>query len=459
MAKDLRQYLALLQDKLPGELARVSSREVDSAWEISGLIRRLEGEGKSPAVLFDKIKGKNMPVLSNLFASRARLAFALEAEEGALAKEYRRRDGCRIKPVVSANGPVKDKLARGDQVDLSSLPIVSHCEKDAGPYITAGITFMRDPDTGISNAGIYRIMYKGPRKLLISMDPGSHAYHIFQKCEERGENLDVAVVIGHHPAFYMACTSPSSLEVDEMDVAGGLMGEPVELTDGHTVDMKVPAQAELIIEGRILAGVKEDEAPFGEFSWHYGPAKQSPVMEVSGLMSRADPIYLDIHSPSADHLMVQMPAREAALYRRVSEVMPTVKDVFMPESGCNFVAFVQIKKEYDGQSKLALLAALSSPLIKLVVVVDEDVNVFDPNEVLWAIATRSQGDRGLVISPETFVCLLDPSAYSSASRNIKGAINTKMGIDATWPTGFPRAERCEVDPRWKDVKLTDYLDH
>jgi 2,5-furandicarboxylate decarboxylase 1 len=447
-----------LEDKLPGEFVRVSSREVDSAWEISGLIRRLEAEGKFPAVLFDKVRGKSMPVLSNLFASRGRLALALEAEETALAKEYRRRDGRRIEPVTCAHGPVKEKVLTGDQVDLSALPIVTHCEKDAGPYITAGITFMRDPDTGISNAGIYRIMYKGPRKLAISMDPGSHAFHIFQKCEQRGENLDIAVVIGHHPAFYMACTSPSSLEVDEMDMAGGLMGEPVELTDAQTVDIKVPARAELIIEGRILAGVYEDEAPFGEFSWHYGPAKQSPIMEVTGLMSRADPIYLDIHSPSADHLMVQIPAREAALYRRVSEVVPALKEVFMPEAGCNFVAFLQIKKEYDGQSKLALLAGLSSPLIKLVVVVDEDVNVFDPDEVLWAIATRSQGERGLVVSPETFVCLLDPSAYSSSSRNIKGAINTRMGIDATWPTGFPRAERCEVDPRWKGVKLGDYLD-
>lgn len=458
MAKDLRYYLQRLEKELPQELLRVSKREVDPAWEISALVRHLEGENRFPAVIIEKVKGSATPVLTNLFASRKRLALALETEERLLSHQYRQREASCVKPLIVKTGPVKEKISLGEQVNLRSLPIVTHCEKDAGPYITAGVTMMKDPDTGISNAGIYRIMYQGPRRLGISMDEGSHADHIFRKMEEQGKDLEVVVVLGHHPAFYMGAVAPMALDVDEMELAGGLLAEPLELVPAETVDLLVPAWAEVIIEGKVLAGVREPEAPFGEFTWYYGKKKESPVLEVSALTCRADAIFLDIHSPSVDHLMVQIPAREAALFRRVREVVPSVTRVTIPEQGCFFLSYLQMKKEYDGQARVALLAALSSPLSKIAVAVDEDINVLDTKEVLWAIATRTQPDRSIILMPESFVCRLDPSGYSSSGRNIKGCLNTKLGIDATWPLEFPFPERCQVTGKWKRINLADYLD-
>lgn len=458
MAKDLRYYLQLLEKKMPQEFLRASKCEVDPAWEISALVRHLEEEKRFPALILEKVKGSALPVLTNLFASRRRLALALETEERLLTDEYRQREASPIKPVITKTGPVKEKIRLGEQADLRSLPLVTHCEKDVGPYITAGVTLMKDPDTGISNAGIYRIMYKGPRRLGISMDEGSHAYHIFSKMEERRKDLAVAVVLGHHPAFYLGAVAPLSLDRDEMELVGSLLGEPLELVPAETVDLMVPAWAELIIEGRVLAGVREPEAPFGEFTWYYGKEKESPVLEVSAITSRADAIFLDIHSPSVDHVMVQIPGREAELFRRVREVVPTVSQVRVLEEGCFFLTFVQMKKEYDGQARLALLAALSSPLSKIAVVVDEDVNIMDSSEVLWAMATRTQPDRSILMMPESFVCRLDPSGYASSGRNIKGCLNTKLGIDATWPLEFPFPERSQVQGRWKEINLAHYLD-
>lgn len=459
MSKDLRTYLEYLENNHPQEIVRVK-REVDPSWEISAVIRRLQAEERYPAVLFEKVQGREMPVISNLFASRVRLAATFETSIDQARPEYVKREGNRLKPRLLASGPVKDVVGLRERADLSTLPIVSHSEKDAGPFVTAGVGIVRDPDTGIRNAGIYRLQYKGPKKLGVAFGTESHAGHILKKMEKRGQDLPFVVALGHHPAVCHGSQSRCPLDVDEFEVMGGLLGEPLEIARCETIDLEVPAFAEIAIEGKILAGVSEEEGPFGESTWYYGPSSLRPVMEVTAVTHRKDAIFHDLHSPYLDHNYCGVLGREANLFRRLKEMVPTVRNVVMSEcGGCRLCAFVQIVKEYDGQGKNAALSALAADAhIKIAVVVDDDVDIYSEREVLWAVATRTQPDQDFFFVPGSYVFDLIPSGYTVLSRSQKGGMDTKVGIDATRPIGIPFAERCDVRRKdWEGINLKEYI--
>lgn len=457
--KDLRSFLTELES-YPGELFRVK-RTVDPKFELTGVLRKLEEKGAYPALLFEEVRGTHMPVLSNTLASRRRLAIALETDPNQLTIEYVKRQGD-LKPVIQAEkAPVKEVRMKGTDVDLQRLPNITHCGGDGGPYISSGLVVMKDPESGTYNVGIYRIQIKGKNRLGIYPGAYSHGMQIIRANERAKRPTEVAIMIGHHPVVYMASQFRGAFEVSELEVAGGLLGEPLRVTKAETVDLDVPADAEIVIEGIIPPGVREEEGPFGEYTWYMGNKEITPVIEVSAITHRNDAIYYDINSAHPEHNLTGLLAREAMLYTRIKAVVPTLKAVTLPFSGtCRHTAYISIRKEYDGLGKNTALAALAAdPFMKLAIVVDEDIDVFNEAEVMWAVCTRVQPDRDVFTIPDAYVCELDPSAYSIKGRTERGYMNAKWAIDATKPVDLPFQERADVPEEvWKNIKLEDYLE-
>ena len=393
MTKDLRSFMRLLKQMDPAGIARVT-REVSRDLEITAVLRRLQEDGRYPAVLFENVTGSDMPVVANVLASPLSLALALDSTPDQMLQAYIEREDRTLPSRTVEEGPVQDVVITGDDVDVNQIPICTNCEKDSGRFVTAGVTVVRDPDTGAHNAGIYRLMILSPTEVGMSYEKHTHIGHIHRKFEPKGEPLPAAVFIGHHPACMLGSQSKLPFGTDEFDTMGGLLGEPLDLVQCRTVDLKVPADAEVVIEGYILPDVRKPEGPFGEFTWYYGLERYSPVLQVTAITHRQDAIYQHLFAAHPEHNYTGKLGRESVLYKRVKAVVPTVQDVRMPMSGvCRFTAYVQIAKEYDGEGKLAALAALASdPFVKLAVVVDEDVNINSDSEVLWAVATRTQPD-------------------------------------------------------------------
>lgn len=459
MPKDLRYFLKEIQDKEPGDFVRVR-KEVDPKFELCGVVRKFQDEGRYPLVYFEKVKGSRFPVASNLFASPSRLAIAFGAKESSLLQDYMASEDRKIPSRMVSDGPVKENVIKGEKLDLGFLPHITHCEKDAGPYITSGVSVFKDPDTGVYDTGIFRLMWKGNKQFGVLFGDYSKAMHVIRKYEAKGQPTEMAFFIGHHPASTLTSQTKVPLGLDEFSVMGGLLGEPVDLVQCETVDIRVPAYAEIVVEGKILPDVREPEAPFGEYTWYYGLERMSHVLEVSAVTYRNDPIYHDIFSAHADHNMAAKVQREAVTYKRIKLAVPTIRDVELPLSGnCRHIAYVSFKKDYDGQGKIASLSALAAdPMIKLAVIVDDDINVRNEMEVWWAVATRTQADRALTIVPEAYVAELDPSAHSIRSRADRGSLNTKWSIDATRPIDQPFQEKADVPKEyWKNIDLASYL--
>jgi 2,5-furandicarboxylate decarboxylase 1 len=457
--KDLRYFLNEAENKQAEDFVRIK-KEVDPKFELCGVVRKFQDLGKYPLVYFENVKGTKFPIVSNLFANPRRLALGFGVSESSMLQDYMAKEDKRIPSKVVSDGPVKEVKMTGSKLDLAVIPHITHCEKDAGPYITSGVSVFKDPDTGAYDTGIFRLMYKGKNRFGVLFGDYSKAMHVIRKYESKGKATEMAFFIGHHPAATLTSQTKVPLGLDEFSVMGGLLGESVELAECETVDARVPAFAEIVIEGKILPNVREPEAPFGEYTWYYGLERMSHVLEVTAITHRNEPIYHDIFSAHADHNMAAKVQREAVVYKRIKLAVPTIKDVDLPISGvCRHTAYISLKKDYDGQGKIASIAALAAdPMIKLAVIVDDDINVRNEQEVLWAVATRTQADRAITMVPEAYVAELDPSAHSIQSRNERGSLNTKWAIDATRPTDLPFQQRADVPAEyWKEIDLSSYV--
>lgn len=455
--KDLRYYLKYLEEHAPEQLLRVK-KEVDTRFEITGIVRKLAEEERYPVILCEKVKEHSMSVITNLLYPIRNQALALEVDEANFMGECSQRLSHPIKPKLVGNGPVKEVILKGEKVDLGKLPILTHAEKDRAPYITIGVTTAKDPDTGIRNWGIYRIMYRGERNRLGVYFIGGgvmHMGHIYHKMEERKKALEVAVVIGHHPGMVMASFGWGNYGDDEIDAMGALLGEPVELVKCETVDLEVPASAEIVIEGKIPPQLRESEAPFGEYTRYYGPERLNPVIEVTAITHRKDAIYHD----DVGMWIYKMGARGVGLpiaglwtYKKMKETIPQVVEVY---SSHPYTLFVKLKVEFDGLAKQAGLTALGlGPMPKFVVVVDEDIDIRNAEEVFWAIATRTRPDRDFCFIYDVYTNPLEPSGYTIRSRSEPNGLNTNLLIDATKPVGIPFPERCDVPKEyWQDLDI------
>lgn len=460
MAKDLRTFMDQVDRRQPGGVRRVG-REVSPQYEISAVLRKLQIRGEYPLTLFERVRGSDIPVVTNVLADNEKLALALEAPEEELLRTFIHRESNRIPPQPVKDGPVKERVFIGKDVDLHRLPLVTQCEKDGGAFITAGVTIVRDPDTGTFNSGIYRQMLHDRNLLGMSFEPQSHLGYCYRKMERQGKGLPAVTYVGHHPVCLLGSQSRLPFGEDEMGVMGGLLQEPIALVPCETVDLMVPAHAEVAVEGVIRPRERRWEGPFGEYTLYYGYARNSPVFEVTAITHRERPYYQDLFSVSPEHHLATRLGREAVLYQKVRASCPSVLDVCMPLSGmCRMAAYVQIDKQFDGEGKLAALAALASDaFVKLAVVVDKDVNVHREEEVLWAVATRTQPDQDIFFVPNSIGSRLDPSGYSVRSRQERNGMNTKWAIDATKPVEAPFEDLAEV-PRQvlERIDLGDYFE-
>src|SRR5580704_255234 len=392
----------------------------------TALILELEKRQRTPAVIIENPKGFRGPVVANLFASRERIARMVGALPGGFNDAWTHALAHMIAPVIVSDGPVHEVVVQGNALD-------------AGRYIGSGILICKDPDTGVRNLSYQRLQLKGPNRFGASLHSRGHIWEHLQRVAARGRNLEVAVVIGVHPAINLAAGAKVASEVDELDLAGALLSRPVELVKCKSIDVEVPAHAEIVLEGEILSDVHEDEGPYGEYTGYATARSTRNVFVVKAITSRAQPIYHDIiPGYSAEHLLLGRAAKEAHVYMRLKEIVPTLAALNFPKSGTHFHAYLSMRKLAEGQPRHALMLLLGlDPYLKLVVAVDEDVNVFDEAEVLWALATRFQADTDMFMVPNVFCNRLDPSS--------RDGVSAKLALDATAPLVWD-VERAVVPP-------------
>lgn len=462
--KNLQGFLEQLKASLPHDYHHVEREIAPAHFEVTALLQHLEDERRFPVLFFEKplnLEGKPsaFPLLSNVFATRRRCALALgmrPEEEGLpLSLEYARREDRLLAPVKipARTAPVKQVIKRGDDANLHELPVVRHHAMDPAPYIDM-TPVVRDPDEGFYNIAFQRTMVKGPRRLGLHMSP-RHNWQIHRKHEEKNRPTPVAIVISHHPAFYLGALNVSPFGVDDYARVGAIMGAPLRLTPSETLgeDFLVPADAEMVIEGHIIPNVKEIEGPFGEFTGYYGPQRLRNVIEVSAITHRTDAIFQHIFTGHRDTWVVGGIPKEGSLFNLIRGIVPTTQAVHFPISGCcRFNCYISIDKRVDGETKQAALAALGGcDFVKHVVVVDADVNIYNEEEVMWAVATRVQADHDVDIIKNVKGNTLDPSQTDNI-------MTAKMIIDATRPVQRPFEARVTV-PRTalEKTRLEDFI--
>ena len=314
-------------------------------------------------------------------------------------------------------------------VDLARiLPLPTHNEHDGGPYIAAGIMIVRNPRTGKQNVSIHRCQLTGPNRLGVLVLP-RHTFAFHRMAEEAGQPLDAAIVIGVDPLTLLASQAIVPIDHDELEIAGALQRRSLPVVKCVTCDIRVPAEAEIVIEGRFLAGVREPEGPFGEFPQYYAKRENREVMEVVAVTHRKDAIFHTIVGGGLEHQLLGAIPKEATLLAHLRRNFPNVLDVHLSPGGVmRFHLYVKLKKNQEGQGKNVILGAFAGSFdLKHVIVVDEDVDIHNPTEVEWAVATRFQADRDLVVIPESQNSKLDPSS--------RDGVGAKMGLDATKPLG------------------------
>jgi 2,5-furandicarboxylate decarboxylase 1 len=434
-----------------GELVRVR-REVDRTFELAAVAKKLDG---GPAVLFEHVRGFDRPVVVGTDGTKERVAQNLGLRPVDLIERFGGAIGAPRPWQPVADGPVRARRLR-PPFDLAALlPVPHHYEKEPGPFITSGVVVARDPDSGVLNASYNRMQLKGGARTGIYIQP-RHLMQIHQKNAARGRATEVAVVLGLDTATRLAGATWGSnipLELDEFAIAGGLRGQALEMVPCETVDLRVPADAEIVLEGHVLSETLEPEGPMAEFTGVYGATEPKHVFETSAVMMRDDAIFQDIVPFGTEHLLMLGLPYEGVLFRYVKAQVPGLRDVHITPGGCGkFLAVLSLAKRHDGDAKNAILGAFGAIRdIKIVMVVDPDVDITSPRELQFALSTRVQGDRDIVMIPGAKGNELDPI------QDVYGYI-TKIGIDATKP--LARAERFELAaiPGYETLDLRDYLE-
>ena len=341
-----------------------------------------------------------------------------------------------------AEAPWQEVVLEGDEVDLTKLPIPTHFSVDAAPYITAGQIAARDPVSGVDTTGFHRLMLKGKNRLGVSLHSRRRMWEFHRRAEERGQSLPAAITLGIHPLHYMgSMVYAYPPHVRKYEIIGGLFGEPYRLAKCGIQDLEVPAGAEIIIEGEILQNVKEPEGPFSEFTGYASYRSTQNVFVAHRIRMRRDAMYHSIVSGmSKDHILISCITREGEILNTLRRNLPNVIAVHVPHTTCGaFMAFIKMKKTAQGEPQQAIMAALGTEFYtKYVIVVDDDVDIFDMNDVMWAVATRVRAERDIVFVPGCKGAILDPTSDPETFTL------TKMGIDATRPLGKDFAERLTI---------------
>lgn len=394
--------------------------------EIAAVATRLDGR---KAVLFpEPVRGNtrhDVPVVSGIVGRRDWIAEALRVSRADLLNAYSAAADRPLPWREVSDAPVQQVVSR--EIDLlQQLPLPLHAAEDSAPYITAGLMIVRNPETGVQNVSINRMQWSGPDRLGVFILP-RHANHYYRMAEAAGDALDVAVVIGVDPLTLLASQAIAPLDQDELEIAGALLGQPLDVVKCVSHDVRVPAEAEIVLEGRILPNVREPEGPFGEFPKYYGPRTDKQVIEIDALTTRRHPIFHTILGGGLEHLLLGSIPREATILGHLRRTFTGVRDVHLSLGGVGrYHLYVQIDQTQRGEARNVIMGAFSAHYdVKHVTVVDADVDVHDPELVEWAVATRFQADRDLIVIDGAQGSKLDPSTDDG--------FGAKMGLDATKP--------------------------
>lgn len=428
--KDLREYLAELERR--HDLLVIE--EPTDVKYVPAAYARKTSDINGPAILFKNMKGYDIPVLAGLYSTKERVALAMGCEPGDLLKNYMEKESRTLEPVLvdAKDAPVQEVVLTGDQIDLRKLPIILNYEKDCGSYITGGVQMAKDPITGKKNASMHRMLYMDPTHLSVFAPPGRQLGTIIARHEDLGVGTEIATVIGCDPIIPIASQCRAPYGTDEMWIAGGMRGAPVEMVKCKTIDLEVPATAEIVIEGRTIPGKRVDDGPFGEYPGTYSAMKPAPVLEVTAITMRHDAIYQNVLTGmpmTENHWMMDL-AATAMAYREAYKICPDLVDIRMTPGGTSrHHLIVSIKKRHQFEPRNLIMTLLSANIgIKAVVVVDDDIDINDMLQVEWAINTRCQPEQDVMIFPTIYSPTLDPSAPAARA-------SSKMGIDATAPLG------------------------
>jgi 2,5-furandicarboxylate decarboxylase 1 len=473
MPKDLRTYLKDIEKYGGDELVRVK-KQVDPKFEATTLLRKLELEGRQPVTIFENPldlyrKPSSFPLVMNAYSTRRKLAIAIGLDPGdskmslplKIKDLYAER---RKHELVKREGaPVKEKILLNDDVDLYKLPIPTHHSLDGGPYISGGSMITKSRKTGFFNAAMIRFQVKGPRSTMVHAERHHHSGMIVREYIDEGKEAPFAIVIGHHPSFYLGSQWEGGYGSNEYDIISGAMGESLRLVPSETLgeDFLVPADAEIIIEGFVLPNKTEPEGPLGEHTRYYKDIRggelfphEDPVCSISAVTMRKDAYFQSCFVGHSEHFLIGAIPKEAVIYERVKAVAPGIQAVHMTPAGVGrYICYFSLKQQVGGEAQDAIMAAFTCDQhIKYVFAVDEDVDVFSDSEVLWALATRTQPNKSVFVIPAARGASLDPTV------NSKKPITSKMGIDATKPFGEPFPETCEVPlDMMRNMRIEDYI--
>ncbi|MGN1362800.1 MAG: UbiD family decarboxylase [Methanobrevibacter sp.] len=390
--------------------------EVSTEYEICNILQKYPKD----TVLFTNVKGSHIPVISGLCNTREKIARSINCK----------KDEILHKIIEATSNPIKvENYENLDnyityKANLNKIPILKHYQKDGGKYITAGVIFARDPETGVQNASIHRMLVKNSDTLGVRLVP-RNLYTYFQKAEELGRDLDITICIGMDPAILLASTCSIPIDADEMEVANAFKNGELKLLNCEESDLKVP-EADIILEGKILHGKRSKEGPFVDLTDTYDVIREEPIIKLSKMHLKKKAYYHAIIPAGFEHKLLQGLPQEPRIYKHVKNTVPTVQNVALTEGGCCWLhAVVQIKKQTQGDGKNVLMAALSAhPSLKHCVVVDDDIDLFNPEDVEYAIATRVKGDEDLMVVTNARGSSLDPKALADGT-------TTKIGVDAT----------------------------
>lgn len=453
---DLHEFLKVLEEK--HELVKIKA-EVDAKHELGAICKIHNERPNSPALLFENIKGHKIPVVGQLLASDRRVALALGLSQENVFDETVRRANKPLPTRLVASGPCQDVVYEGNDVDVTHLPLCTNNPRDGGPYITAGHVILKDPEYG-KNLSIYRMMLVSKNEVTIRFTPGHDGHDFINNAEKRGDKkFEVAVCIGVPPAVYVASQFEPRIGVYELEIAGGLAGESIDVVKCRTVDLEVPALAEIVLEGELEIPAKTgNEGPFGEFCGY--TTQQVPgerIMTIKAITHRKNPIYQNIWlgKPPHEHLYVDALTYAVAAYQELKPAYPALKKTYAPPWGVSIVLILQLEKRLMRQGIVDNILAASlytrSGKWKHVLVVDEDINIEDPNEVLWALTTRFQPATDMFVIPRGITSTLEPSATAEG-------VTSKLMLDLTKKQNF-RGEVAEPTDEMRESVLKRWAEY
>lgn len=413
----MREFLKTLEEEF--KVIKIEDK-VSLKYEVAKVLR----QHPKDTIIFENIKESEMKIASGICNTREKIARGVSVTVPEITKRIMEATENPISIEKVEN--VKNNYITQRKPDLGEIPVPTYYQKDGGAYMTAGVVIAKDPETGVKNASIHRMLVNSKNRLGIRIVP-RNLYTYYKRAEEMDKPLEIAIVTGMHPATLLATTTSVPITTDELEVANNFHNGNMKLIKCENVDMEVP-EAEIIMEGKLLPHIREPEGPFVDLTDTYDVVRNEPVIELEKIHYKKDPYFHAIMPAGFEHRLLQGLPQEPRIYNAVLNTVPTVQNVVLTEGGCCWLhAAVSIKKQTQGDGKNVLMAALAAhPSLKHAIVVDEDIDIFNPEDIEYAIATRVKGDEDIMIVPGARGSSLDPCATPDGT-------TTKVGVDATKP--------------------------